>query len=235
MDIITGVFAKTANDFYVSFIFADRWKLYLEGLGVTLQISFFAIILGLIIGAIAALCILSQKNGKKNVAGIIASAYISIIRGTPLVLQMLIIYYIIFGSINISKIIIGSVVFSINSGAYICEILRAGILAVDHGQTEASRSLGLTGAQTMKIIIMPQAVKNVLPAMVNEFITLIKETAIIGYIGMTDLTKNADYIVSRIIIYMPLIIAGVMYFIVIKILTKFAAALERRLRKSDQR
>jgi polar amino acid transport system permease protein/polar amino acid transport system substrate-binding protein len=235
LDFIVGIFTKIADDFNTSFIYADRWKQYLEGLSVTLQISFFAIILGLVIGAITALCILSQKNGKKNVAGVIASAYVSVIRGTPLVLQMLMIYYVIFGSINISKVIIGTVVFAINSGAYIAEILRAGILAVDHGQTEASRSLGLTGGQTMRIIVLPQAVKNVLPAMVNEFVTLIKETAIIGYIGTSDLTKSADYIVSRIMNYMPLLIAGVIYFIVIKILTQFASALERRLRKSDLR
>lgn len=219
-----------------AFVEGDRWKLYLRGLGVTLEIAFFAAILGLFIGTVVALMRLSAKrNGKKTIWARIAGAYIDIIRGTPSVLQLLIMWFIIMKNCN-NGILVAVLSFGINSGAYVSEIVRAGILAVDKGQTEAGRSLGLSKAQTMIYIVIPQAIKNVLPPIGNEFIVLLKETAIVGYVSLTDLTRAANQITSRTYeAFMPLIGAAVIYFTIIKILTILLDKLERRLRKSDNR
>ena len=229
-------FEKVGKMFEMAFISGDRWKLYLDGLGVTLQIAFFAAILGMVIGTVVALMKLStRKNGKKTVWSYIAGAYIDIIRGTPSVLQLLIMWFIILKSCK-NGILVAVLSFGINSGAYVAEIVRAGILAVDKGQTEAGRSLGLSKAKTMIYIVIPQAVKNVLPPIGNEFIVLLKETAIAGYVSLTDLTRAANQISSRTDeAFMPLIGAAVIYFVIIKILTILLGKLERRLRKSDNR
>ena len=229
-------FEKVGKMFEMAFISGDRWKLYLDGLGVTLQIAFFAAILGMVIGTVVALMKLStRKNGKKTVWSYIAGAYIDIIRGTPSVLQLLIMWFIILKSCK-NGILVAVLSFGINSGAYVAEIVRAGILAVDKGQTEAGRSLGLSKAKTMIYIFIPQAVKNVLPPIGNEFIVLLKETAIAGYVSLTDLTRAANQISSRTYeAFMPLIGAAVIYFVIIKILTILLGKLERRLRKSDNR
>ncbi len=229
-------FEKTATMFEAAFISGDRWKLYLKGLGVTLQIAVFAAILGMIIGTIVAFMKLSVKrNGKKTILAVIANIYIDVIRGTPSVLQLMIMWFIIFsGAMN--GILVAILSFGVNSGAYVAEIVRAGILAVDKGQMEAGRSLGLSKTQTMISIIIPQAVKNVLPPIGNEFIVLLKETAIVGYVSLTDLTRAANQIASRTYEpFMPLIGAAVIYFVVIKILTILLERFERRLRKSDNR
>ena len=168
---------------YSTFIINDRWTLFVSGLGYTLLISLFAVLLGLVIGIAAALCRLSKFKPVKWLAGI----YIDIIRGTPTMVQVLIIYYVIFASVHIQAWIVGFIAFGINSGAYIAEIIRGGILSIDKGQTEAGRSLGLSGSQTMGYIVMPQAMKNILPALANEFIVLIKETAVIGMVNNVDL------------------------------------------------
>ena len=161
--------------------------------------------------------------------------YIDIIRGTPSVLQLLIMWFVVLASCK-NGILVASLTFGINSGAYVAEIVRAGILAVDKGQTEAGRSLGLTQFQTMRYIVIPQAFKNVLPPLGNEFIVLIKETAIVGYVGLSDLTRVANQMTSKIYdAFTPLIGSAVVYFIIIKILTILLAKLERRLRKSDNR
>ena len=229
-------FEKVGKMFEMAFISGDRWKLYLDGLGVTLQIAFFAAILGMVIGTVVALMKLStRKNGKKTVWSYIAGAYIDIIRGTPSVLQLLIMWFIILKSCK-NGILVAVLSFGINSGAYVAEIVRAGILAVDKGPTEAGRSLGLSKAKTMIYIVIPQAVKNVLPPIGNEFIVLLKETAIAGYVSLTDLTRAANQISSRTYeAFMPLIGAAVIYFVIIKILTILLGKLERRLRKSDNR
>ncbi len=229
MDMFAYLYEQLETNFFAQ----ERYVQYFKGLGVTLEVSFAAMLIGLLIGATAALMCLTEKNGKVSPWSIIAKAYIDIIRGTPVVLQVLIIYNIIFASVHVSKVLVGCIAFGINSGAYVSEIIRAGIMAVDKGQTEAGRSLGLSSSQTMKLIVLPQAIKNVLPALVNEFIVLIKETAIIGYIALVDLTKAADFVISRTLSYTPLILAGIIYFIIIKILTLFARSLERRLRRSD--
>lgn len=223
--------------FYNAFIYKDRWILYFQGLGVTIEIAVFAGIIGIIIGCIVALMKLSEprKGRKHTLAWYVATVYVDIIRGTPSVLQLLIMWFIVFSSSN-NGVLVASLSFGINSGAYVSEIIRAGILAVDKGQTEAGRSLGLTKGQTMWEIVLPQAFKNVLPPIGNEFITLIKETAIVGYVSLSDLTRTASQISSRTYeAFMPLIGAAVIYFILIKILTLLLAAFERRLRRSDLR
>lgn len=227
---------RVAEMFDAAFISGDRWKLYLQGLGVTLQIAAFAAILGMIIGTVLAFMKLSvRRNGKKTILAVLANIYIDVIRGTPSVLQLMIMWFIIFYSAK-NRVAVAVLSFGINSGAYVAEIVRAGILAVDKGQMEAGRSLGLSKTQTMISIIIPQAVKNVLPPIGNEFIVLLKETAIVGYVSLTDLTRVANQIASRTYEpFMPLIGAAVIYFIVIKILTILLERFERRLRKSDNR
>lgn len=229
-------FERVSELFQLAFVSGDRWKLYISGLGTTLEIAFFAAILGLIIGTVVALMKLStNRKGKKTVWARIANAYIDIIRGTPSVLQLLIMWFIIMKSCK-NGVLVAVLSFGINSGAYVAEIVRAGIMAVDKGQTEAGRSLGLSKTQTMIYIILPQAIKNVLPPIGNEFIVLLKETAIVGYVSLTDLTRTANQISSRTYeAFMPLIGAAVIYFVIIKILTVLLDKLERRLRKSDNR
>ncbi len=229
-------FDSVGKKFVLAFVEGDRWKLYFKGLGVTLEIALFAAILGMVIGTVVALMRLSQKrNGKKTIWARIAGIYVDVIRGTPSVLQLLIMWFIVMKNSQ-NGILVASLSFGINSGAYVSEIVRAGILAVDKGQTEAGRSLGLSKAQTMIYIVIPQAIKNVLPPIGNEFIVLLKETAIVGYVSLTDLTRAANQITSRTYeAFMPLIGAAVIYFTVIKILTILLDKLERRLRKSDNR
>lgn len=219
-------------EFYQNFIQDDRYMWLIDGIGVTLKVSVLSALLGVVIGLLAAIAILSNSRFLRT----IARWYTDFIRGTPTVIQLLIMYFVIFGSSRLDQWIIASFAFAINSGAYVTEIIRAGILSVDHGQMEAGRSLGLSKAQTMTRIIIPQAVKNILPALVNEFIVLIKETAIVGYIGLSDLTKAADFIRSRTYsAFMPLVGTAIIYFLIIKILTKLFGLLERRMRKSDIR
>ena len=229
-------FDSVGKKFVLAFVEGDRWKLYFKGLGVTLEIALFAAILGMVIGTVVALMRLSQKrNGKKTIWARIAGIYVDVIRGTPSVLQLLIMWFIVMKNSQ-NGVLVASLSFGINSGAYVSEIVRAGILAVDKGQTEAGRSLGLSKAQTMIYIVIPQAIKNVLPPIGNEFIVLLKETAIVGYVSLTDLTRAANQITSRTYeAFMPLIGAAVIYFTVIKILTILLDKLETRLRNSDNR
>ena len=227
-------FETVSGKFVMAFVEGDRWKLYLKGLGVTIEIAFFAAVLGLLIGTLVALMRLSVKrNGKKTLWSRLAGAYIDVIRGTPSVLQLLIMWFIVMKSCK-NGTLVAVLSFGINSGAYVAEIVRAGILAVDKGQTEAGRSLGLTKAQTMIYIVMPQAFKNVLPALGNEFIVLLKETSVAGYIAVQDLTKGADIIRSRTFsAFMPLMAAAMIYLSLVTIFSYFVQRLERRLRNSD--
>ena len=222
--------------FRIAFIEKDRWKLYLQGLGITIEVSIFAAMIGLAIGTVAALLKLhTNRDGKTTILGRIADIYIDVIRGTPSVLQLMIMWFIIMSNCR-NGILVASLSFGINSGAYVAEIIRAGILAVDSGQMEAGRSLGLSWFQTMRYIILPQAFKNALPPLCNEFITLLKETAIVGYVGMSDLTRVANQISSATYqAFMPLIGAAVIYLIVVKILTILFGRLERRMRQGDNR
>lgn len=215
-----------------TFIVDGRWQWFLSGLGYTLLISLFSVILGLVIGVLMALMRLSKNKILKSVSGI----YIDIIRGTPTMVQLLIIYFIIFANVNIDKWIVGVIAFGINSGAYIAEIVRGGILSVNVGQTEAGRSLGMTHKQTMWSIVMPQAMKNILPALGNEFVVLIKETAVIGMIANIDLVGAARKVQSLTYDYLvPLLSIAVIYYIVIKIISTLLAKLESGMRKADKR
>lgn len=218
-----------------AFITGDRWKLYIKGLGVTMEVAFFAALIGVVIGTLIAFMKLSTKrNGKPTILARIANVYIDVIRGTPSMLQLLIMWFVVLASCN--GILVACITFGINSGAYVAEIVRAGILAVDKGQAEAGRSLGLSNFQTMRYVVVPQAFKSVLPPLGNEFIVLIKETAIVGYVGLSDLTRVANQMTSKVFdAFTPLIGAAVIYFTIIKILTKLLEKLERRLRKSDNR
>lgn len=222
--------------FSMAFIEKDRWKLYLEGLGVTMEVAVFAALIGVLIGTIVAFMRLStNREGNPTILSYLASVYIDIIRGTPSVLQLLIVWFVILKSCN-NGVFVASITFGINSGAYVAEIVRAGILAVDKGQTEAGRSLGLNQFQTMIYIVIPQAFKNVLPPLGNEFIVLIKETAIVGYVALSDLTRVANKISSATFeAFVPLVGAAAIYFVIIKVLTILLGILERRLRKSDNR
>lgn len=227
-----GFLNEICNDFYKTMVVDDRYIYILEGLRNTVVISFFAIIIGTILGALIALVMDYAKDKKKlKLLNALCKGYINLIRGTPVVLQLMIIYYIIFRSItNINLIFVGSLAFGINSSAYVAEIIRAGINSVNKGQKEAAASLGLNKVQTMKFIIAPQAIKAILPTIGNEFIALIKETAVAGYIGIMDLTKSSDIIASRTYDYFfPLIIVAIIYLIIVLYLTRIMGKLERRL------
>ena len=217
---------------YQNFIEDDRWLLLVNGLKVTILVTLFALLVGVIIGfTVAIIRSLHDKTGKFKILNAICKVYLTIIRGTPSMIQVLFMYLVVF----LNSIVIGGLAFGINSGAYVAEIVRSGIMAIPEGQTEAGRSLGLSYGQTMRLIIMPQAFKNVLPALVNEMIVLIKETAIIGYIGEQDLTKAAMVIQSRTFeAFIPLITAAVIYLALVMLLTFFMNKLERRLRTNER-
>ncbi len=222
--------AEFSDLFYKCFIKEDRYKLLLSGIGVTIKVSLLAIVIGILIGMLIAMCNLSRKRGLRLLGGI----YTDVIRGTPSVTQLMIIYFVIFASVQLDKWIIAAIAFGVNSGAYVSEIIRAGILSIDKGQTEAGRSLGLNAFQTMSRIVIPQAVKNIFPALCNEFIVLIKETAIVGYVGLMDIQKAGDFIKSATFIaFMPLIGTAVIYYVLIKILTLVLKQIENRLRRAD--
>ena len=214
----------------------DRWKMYLEGLGNTIIIALIATLIGTTIGVVFAMIkYINKKSGKLKILNKIADVYITIIRGTPVVLQLMILYFIVFSGWN-NGILIGAITFGINSGAYVAEIARAGFESVDDGQMEAGRSLGMSTWQTMYHIIIPQAIRNCLPPLFNEFITLVKETAIVGYVGIMDLGKIPGLIQSRTFDYLfPLLIAAVLYLAVVMVLTKILHIIEKHFSKSDRK
>ena len=184
--------------FINNFITDNRWKYLWDGLGVTVQVTFFAVLIGILLGfTIAIIRSTHDKTGKLKFLDFLSRVYLTVIRGTPVVVQLLIIYFVIFASVNINKMLVAIIAFGINSGAYVAEIVRSGIMSIDQGQMEAGRSLGFNYVQTMYHIILPQAFKNVLPALANEFIVLLKETSISGYIALQDLTKGGDIIRGR--------------------------------------
>lgn len=220
--------------FVLNFIKDDRWKYLTEGLYVTLLITIFAVVMGLFLGFIVAMIRSTYQNtGKLKFLNALSVVYLTVIRGTPVLVQLMIIYYVIFSSGNVNKIIVAILAFGINSGAYQAEIFRAGINAVPKGQFEAGRSLGFNYYQTMGNIIMPQAFKNILPALGNEFIVLVKETSIAGYIALVDITKAGDIIRSRTYsAFMPLLAVALIYLVIVMGLTYLINLLERWLRRS---
>lgn len=226
---------KFIASFYQNFIEDNRWKYIAVGLGNTLKITFFAVLIGILLGFVIAMIRSTyDKTHRLKLLNALCKLYLAVIRGTPVLIQLLIIYFVIFGSVKVDKIFVAVLAFGINSGAYVAEIFRSGIMSIDNGQFEAGRSLGFTYSQTMVYIIMPQAFKNVLPTLCNEFIVLLKETSVAGYIAIQDLTKGADIIRSRTFsAFMPLLAAAAIYLLMVLIFTHFVQKLERRLRSSD--
>lgn len=240
-DFIQGI----VESFEKNFLVDDRWLQLLEGLFVTIQITFFAAIIGIVLGfIIASIRATYDKNlsGKKcrsigdvilKIVNGICNVYITVIRGTPIVIQLMIMYFIVMQSVR-NGIYAAIVAFGLNSGAYVAEIVRSGIMSIDKGQFEAGRSLGFNYLQTMIHIIFPQAFKNILPALGNEFIVLIKETSVAGYVALKDLTYVGNLIRSRTYeAFFPLITIALIYLIIVMILSYFLKKLERRLRNSD--
>ena len=223
------------DTFTRNFINGDNWHYIADGLVTTIQITFFAVLVGIVIGFIVGIIRSTyDKTHRLKILNFICNAYLTVIRGTPVLVQLLIIYYVIFASVRIDKVLVAVLAFGINSGAYVAEIFRSGIMSIDNGQFEAGRSLGFNYPQTMWYIIMPQAFKNVLPALCNEFIALLKETSIAGYIGLQDLTKGGDIIRSRTYsAFMPLIAVALIYLAIVLIFTQLIKILERRLRQSE--
>lgn len=226
-----GFFKEIADIFYRSVIEQDRYQFILSGLGKTLIIAFFAVILGVILGSLIAIARnYNTEIGKGKLLSKICRFYVAIIRGTPVVLQLMIIYYIIFKSVNINVVLVGIVAFGLNSAAYVSEIIRAGIESVDKGQKEAAQTLGLSYSQMMRFIVFPQAIKNILPALGNEFITLLKETSVAGYIGIIELVKASDIIASVTYDYFfPLIIVALIYLILTLGLSKLLQLFEKKV------
>ncbi len=238
-------FAKLKESFIFNFIEGARWKYITNGLLVTLKVTFFALLLGIAIGVVVAMIRSAYDQMKDEmkpgfgktmltVLNTIARLYLTVIRGTPVVVQLLIGYFVIFVSTT-NTVFVASMVFGINSGAYITEIIRGGIMSIDPGQFEAGRSLGFDYFQTMRFIVIPQAFKNVLPALANEFIALLKETAVCGYIGLMDLTKGGDVIRGRTFsAFMPLIVVAAIYLALVVFFSWLVGKLERRLRSNER-
>ena len=233
------------DDFVNNFITQKRYMYLLKGLGITFEVTFFAALLGIFLGIIVALVRSSHDKlaeemrpgflkGLLGFFNLLANLYLTIIRGTPVVVQLMIAYFIIFATSN-NKVLVAILAFGINSGAYVAEIIRSGIMSIDAGQFEAGRSLGFGYIATMIHIIIPQAIKNVLPALANEFIVLIKETSVSGYVGLQDLTKGGDIIRSRTYsAFMPLIAVALIYLVIVIFFSKLVTLLERRLRNSER-
>lgn len=233
-------------DFKLNFIDDNRWEWLLEGLGNTMLITFFATLIGIVIGIVIAIVRSTYDKNEETMKkrggfgfhllrffNAVCNIYLTVVRGTPVVVQLLLWYFVIMAS-STNGTLVAIIAFGTNSGAYVAEIFRGGIMSIDNGQFEAGRSLGFNYVQTMFYIIMPQAFKNVLPALCNEFIVLLKETSVAGYIAIQDLTKGADIIRSRTYsAFMPLIAAAVIYLAMVMIFTYFVQKLERRLRSSD--
>lgn len=240
-------FQSLREEFIGNFITDNRWRYLLKGLGNTLVITLFAVLIGIAIGIVVATVRTTYDKNCESMrlrggagywllraADGICRLYLTVIRGTPVVVQLLIFYYIIFVSSN-NSILIAIICFGINSGAYVAEIFRGGIMSIDEGQFEAGRSLGFNYAQTMIWIVVPQVFKMVLPTLCNEFIVLLKETSVAGYVGITDLTKGGDIIRGRTFsAFMPLIAVALIYLVMVVVLTNLVRKLERRLRRNER-
>ena len=229
------MFDAIFNRVYSSLIDEGRYLYILQGFGRTLLMTLLSCLIGIFIGLLVSIVkVIPKKTSRGRAAEYLADAYLTVIRGTPAVVQLMIIYFVIFASVDVPKLLAAVVAFGINSGAYVAEIIRSGILAVDRGQMEAGRSLGLGYGDTMRFIILPQAFKNILPALGNELITLLKETSVAGFIGLADLTKAGDIIKSQTYdAFTPLLLVAAIYLAVVMLMTKALARLERRLRQSD--
>lgn len=247
MAAIQAFFTEFKDKMILCFVDGEQWKWLAEGLLATLEITFFALIIGVVIGIVVAGV---RSSYDKNIESIkrrggfsvfalklvngICNLYLTVIRGTPVVVQLMIMYFIIMKS-STNETLVASLAFGINSGAYVAEIFRSGIMSIDNGQFEAGRSIGFNYFQTMLHIVIPQAFKTVLPTLCNEFITLIKETSIAGYVGIMELTKAGDLIRGRTFeAFYPLIAVALIYLCLVIILTRLVGILERRLRSSER-
>lgn len=237
-------FEKLKADFILNFVQGNRWRYLLNGLGTTLLITLLACLLGIAIGVVIAMVRSTYDKTREGarmtlgrrlfgVANGFCRLYLTVLRGTPVVVQLMIIYFVIFASSD-NGTLVAALAFGLNSGAYVAEIVRGGIMSIDNGQFEAGRSLGFNYVQTMRFIVIPQVIKNVLPSLANEFIALLKETSVAGYVAVADLTKGADIIRSRTYSpFMPLIAIALIYLALVMFFTKLVGILERRLRNSD--
>lgn len=237
-------FENLKADFILNFVKGNRWRYLLNGLGTTLLITLLACLLGIAIGVVIAMVRSTYDKTKEGarmtlgrrlfgVANGFCRLYLTVLRGTPVVVQLMIIYMVIFASSD-NGTLVAALAFGLNSGAYVAEIVRGGIMSIDNGQFEAGRSLGFNYVQTMRFIVIPQVIKNVLPSLANEFIALLKETSVAGYVAVADLTKGADIIRSRTYSpFMPLIAVALIYLALVMFFTKLVGILERRLRNSD--
>ncbi len=239
-DWLADIFYKM----FKCFVYEDRYMMFLRGLGNTLLLTFFALLLGIALGVIVSLIRVSWDKNAENMHGAgkialgaanaLSKIYLTVIRGTPVVVQIMIMFFVIFASSR-NKVLVGCLSFGINSGAYVAEIIRAGIMSIDPGQAEAGSSLGLSYVPTMRYIILPQAFKNVLPALGNEFIVLIKETAVVGYIGLSDLTYAGNTVGGATYEYLfPLLAVAAIYLVLVIIFSRLVGKLERRLRNSER-
>ena len=231
-------------DIYKSFIYDNRYQMYIKGLGNTLLLTFLALLIGVVLGVIVSLIRVSWDKNHTEMRGtgkavlgffnVVAKVYLTVIRGTPMVVQLMIMYFVIFASSR-NKIMVGALSFGINSGAYVAEIIRGGIMSIDAGQMEAGRSLGFGYVSTMRYIILPQAFKAVLPTLANEFIVLLKETAVAGYVGLADLTYAGNIIGGNSYDYLfPLLMSALIYLVLVMFFTFLVGRLERRLRNSER-
>jgi len=225
------------EQFQFNFLDDSRWQFIVSGLKNTIIITFFAVLLGIFLGFVIAIVRSTHdKTGKLKILNVICRVYLTVIRGTPTMVQLLIVYYVIFATVDPGKIVVAIIAFGMNSAAYVAEIVRSGIMSIDQGQFEAGRSLGLNYTQTMTKIILPQAVKNILPALGNELIVLLKETSISGYIGLMDLTRGGDIIRSQTYSALfPLLAVAAIYLIIVCFLTYLVGRLERRLRTNERK
>ncbi len=240
-------FSEFREKFVWIFLEEDRWKLIFQGLGATLEITLGALVIGIIFGAlIATVRSTWDKNAEDmsrrnkvtywilKILNAICKVYLTVFRGTPMVVQLLIWYFVILINVR-NGVVVAIIAFGLNSAAYVAEIVRGGIMSIDNGQFEAGRSLGFNYAQTMIYIIIPQVFKNVLPTLLNEFITLIKETSVAGYVGIMDLTKAGDYIRGRTYsAFMPLIAVALIYLVLVMFLEFVFGKVERRLRQNER-
>ncbi|MBO5763180.1 MAG: amino acid ABC transporter permease [Lentisphaeria bacterium] len=224
------------DSFELNFAKDQRWVYLAKGFGVTMEVSVFAVMLGVCIGfLVAVIRSTADLTGKLRLLNLLCKVYLTVIRGTPVVVQLLIIYFVIFGSCDVDKVLVAIIAFGVNSGAYVAEIIRSGISSIDPGQLEAARSLGLSYPQSMKLVILPQAIKNVLPALGNEFIVLLKETSVSGYIALMDLTKGGDVIRSQTYdAFLPLIAVAAIYLAVVMLFSWLLSCFERRLKKNER-
>ena len=239
MPAMQDLWQNLVKQFTATFITEQRYMLFLNGLKTTLTITFCAALLGIVLGFLIAYCRTTYERTLRRgpllkFLNFLCNVYLTVIRGTPTMIQVLIMYFVIFGSVKIDKVPVAVLAFGMNSGAYVAEIFRGGIMSIDKGQFEAGRSLGFNYVQTMAYIVVPQVIKNVLPALANEFISLLKETSVAGYVTVADLSYAGNRIRGVTFSpFMPLIAVALIYLVLVMFFTKLVSLLERRLRNSD--